>query len=1317
MLPALLLLSGAVAVFAQKDGSGSIAGRLTDLYSRPLASAGVTLRNTRSGLAVHTVTERNGAYRFAGLIPGEYSLEAESPQLGYGRLQGILISAGHEARVQAAISLTPRAEGSDPAGLDHSASRSVPPLQAGEPSSAQRIMAVAGDAGPPTSVRNSDAPPLSHREIESGLSSVPIEAINLTAKSAVVTSSKQAPGNGLVQSSETGTIPAAGNGLGSEGAARQNPALQPETHANPTELSWNNELAAVLKTKGSEAETAEAETSATVAGAGPDLAPRLAAEPGGAAIPMVGAGLARRETGFAMAAICGLQAQLQAVWPSHRNIELAAGAATDGENERVRGEELQQLPLAGRHWEDFVPDRQANQAGAVQGDAGVKDGSLNAGWSGNAITVDAASTQLAFGGRRGSQGLGSSLMGPGRSESAIREVETANVGAEGIPGRTEIGTSKGARGLHGKASIVDRQNLWGAQNPFTTWVKETPAATPGSLPGFTSLPYTAADRDMTWGVGVGGAMGKKRMFWFGALDGADRNNPGVATVRHPENFFAQPSNDEMQVLSARLQLSSVDPVDEGLAAYSGMLAQLAGLLGPAARSSKQWVGFGRLDWEGAERHRVMLEGTRALWNALGGGLTRASEAYGNHSFGVSHASETWMLGRWEAFLTPNLLAVTQGSMGRHILTDEPEAPSTLERSMLASAWGQLPQIVVDSRYGFTMGNPARFGPGSSPDEHLYEAQESSDWVRGNLLVRTGFDVRHNVDSTGFVRNHLGTFAYSRVENFISDALVFAKYGLAGALDPMDQHNCDQRGRAWRDANGQLHGLGYLPCYSYYTQTMGPTDWHLSTNDWAGFATAQWQPAKRLVVSAGLRWEHEDLPPPIAKAMNPELALTGRLPSLGSEWGPRASVAWGSSETRWPVVRGGYGMYFGRTQNSVLETVLTQTGSQKGDLNFFMKPVDNLTAGGAPPFPYVLTGEPTTVVKPGAVQMAPGFRNPEVHQGEVAVEEKLPGKVEMTATALMSLGRHLPVTADTNLDPVVNPGTITYAVVDASGKGPLQGHVTVPFFASWPVSATGGRLHANYQQISTLTSRANSTYEAAMLRIARTSRRGLSLNARYTYSHAMDWNPNETTQISGGSMLDPTNFALEYGTSNLDVRHSASASVIWQAPWRVRNLAGQLVNGWMLSAIGNLHSGLPFTMRTAGSITEEFESTGAVIAGLGTGMNGSGGDDRVYGVGRNTYRYPMTWKADVRVGKTFDLGRMREVQVFAESFNLFNHQNVTLLETTGYYITPGGASGTMPILNFLSGLKAGQTEFGKPLDVNATDFFRPRQIDFGMRLRF
>jgi hypothetical protein len=939
---------------------------------------------------------------------------------------------------------------------------------------------------------------------------------------------------------------------------------------------------------------------------------------------------------------------------------------------------------------------------------------------------------------------------PGVSESAIQEVRSTAGNAEAdaaraAGGHMDVETRHGTNGLHGQGFLFDRQNTWGAQNPFTQWVQETVPATSITTPVFTGEPYTPPDHEMAWGAGLGSHIRRDKLFWFGALDGFGRNDPGLATVRHPDQFFAQPSDDEMQALSGRLGPAGGNPVT----VYSGMLETLAGLLGPAPRTATQWSGFGRIDWEAAERHRFTLEGIGARWNSAGGGLTRVSEMFGSHSFGSSEASETWLLGRWEAFLTPNLLAVTQASAGRTIQGARPETPSTFEQGLLGgNLWGQLPQIVVDSRYGFTIGNPSRYGQGSYPDEHLYQGQESLDWVRGGLLVKAGFSVSHNADATSLLRNQTGTYSYASVENFISDALVFQNFA-SDPLDPAHQHGCDQTGKVWQDAQG-LEGRGSLPCYSYYTQTLGPAAWRLSTNDWAGYATAQWQPGKQLVLSAGLRWEREQLPPPIAAVSNSDLPLTRKLPDLGNNWGPRLGLAWGSGESRWPVLRLGYGMYFSRTENAVMEAAMTQTGSPNGDLNLFMRPTDDLPnyGGGAPPFPYVLTGLPGSVVKPGAVQFAAQFRNPEIHQGVVALEERLLSHVEVTASAAVSLGRRLPISVDTNLAPPTPSQTITYNVCDEAstttacaftGLGPIKApQITVPFYASWPASgeicpyyepaSTGvpGRLCPDYQQIDNLASRANSTYEAAMLKVVRYGRRGLSLHARYAYAHAMDWNPNQSTQVTGSDVLDPADFRMEYGPSDLDIRHSASTMVIYEAPWKLHQMAGRLGNGWMVSGIGNFRSGLPYTMRTAGSLAGEFTASGDLIEALGPGMNGSGGDNRVYGVGsdnvvynigRNTFRYPRTWKADLRLGKRFNLGETREVELLAESFNLFNHQNVTQLETTGYYIQRGSSLSDPPTLNFLTGLKTDTTAFGEPLNINATNFYRERQIQFGLKMRF
>lgn len=1234
ILAALMVLFGAELVVCAQSITGALSGRITDLHSRPIRGSAVVLRNVSTGAQVRTTTSRNGTFHLSSLPAGTYELNADSPSLGHGQLEGIVIAAGHEAHVQAAIQWLP-------------------------------VSAAATEQAHTESVTYP-------------------EIANSSAAEATSVGSRE---------------------LLSRASRHPNTMPSVERRTTDAKLAW--EVIRTWRVPGR---------------AMPAAAPATPASADNKALPGIGTSRAPTTTSATGQAATATSAGASG---AQAKPALSLGLSAQSGTVILSAAQLQSLPLAGRNWQNFVLD--APPAASNAGD-GVPS-SPRGGEEPAANRVDGASVQLAFGGSGVGRmhGRSAALIGPGANEVAIREVQSI-AAATGVDASrrasrgADEATASGTEHLHGQAFLLDRDNLWGAQNPFTQWVKQMAPGTAAAIPTFTPQPFTPRDRAITWGFGAGGRFRRKHLFWFVALDSYHRNDPGVSMVRHPENFFAQPSNDAMQLLSAQLGLSSSNPVAAGVAAFTPLLQSLAGLLGPAPRTSSQWTGFSRGDWQASERDRITVEGTGAQRDAPGGGMTRASELYGTHSYGSSFATEQWLLGRWEHFVTANLLLVTQGSFGHQNLTLPVETPSAFEKALNINAWGQLPQIHVDSRYGFTIGNPARFGEGSYPDEHLYQVQEQLSWARGPLLMKAGFEADRNTDATSLLNNHTGTYDYYSLDNFASDALAFAAFGISGQLNSLNQHNCDETGRTWHDSAGNLRGLGYLPCYTYYSQTMGPSNWWLSTSDWAGYVTTQWQPQKQIALTLALRWERQHMPPPITRLKNPDLPLTESEPSLGNEWGPRASLAWGTEKSRWPVLRVGYGMYFGRTPNRTIENVLTQTGSPKGDLYFFMRPTDNLASGGAPPFPYVFSGEPSNVVMPGAVEFEPDFRNGQVHQAEVTVEENLPGRVLVDASAVMSLARHLPVTMDANIDSAMNPKTITYAVVDGNGSGPLKAsQVTVPFYASWPspASPTGftGRLNPHYQQVTEIVSRANSTYEAATLRVTRYGPYGLALHARYAYAHAMDWNPSESAWNYGSSVFDPSHLREEYGNSSLDVRHAASIDVVWQPKWKFQGRARRLGSGWMLSGIGYFHSGLPYSMRTAGSLAKEFTTTGAAIVGLAQGMNGYGGDNRVYGVGRNTYRYPDTWKADLHLSKRFDLGEMRQLELLAETFNLFNHQNVTELETVGYTIRPGTASGELPSLSFLTGLKPGQTEFGQPLNINATNFYRERQIQFGMRMRF
>ena len=154
------------------------------------------------------------------------------------------------------------------------------------------------------------------------------------------------------------------------------------------------------------------------------------------------------------------------------------------------------------------------------------------------------------------------------------------------------------------------------------------------------------------------------------------------------------------------------------------------------------------------------------------------------------------------------------------------------------------------------------------------------------------------------------------------------------------------------------GLGNLPCYSYYSQTMGPTNW-IEHQRLGRFRHRPVAADKLAVLSAGLRWEREQMPPPIAALGQPRASFHGKCP-LWESTGGRASV-W-PGKRREPLAGAAARLRHVLWPDGKRDAGDRADPDRLSQWRFeFLHPahrrLNPTSTSGAPPFPYVLAGEP------------------------------------------------------------------------------------------------------------------------------------------------------------------------------------------------------------------------------------------------------------------------------------------------------------------------------------------------------------------------
>jgi hypothetical protein len=157
-------------------------------------------------------------------------------------------------------------------------------------------------------------------------------------------------------------------------------------------------------------------------------------------------------------------------------------------------------------------------------------------------------------------------------------------------------------------------------------------------------------------------------------------------------------------------------------------------------------------------------------------------------------------------------------------------------------------------------------------------------------------------------------------------------------------------------------------------------------------------------------------------------------------------------------------------------------------------------------------------------------------------------------------------------------------------------------------------------------------------------RGLDFRVAWTWSKAIDFGQSAGAVPRANGQFDPFTVRYDKGLSALNFPHRVVATVVWSP--QLNSSAGsgisataertvwRLASGWSVAWIFSESSGRGYSYDIYG---------GTRLAGGHQSINGSGGSVVLPTVGRNTLRLPDSANLDMRLSRSFHLGRRRGLQ--------------------------------------------------------------------------
>jgi TonB dependent receptor len=590
----------------------------------------------------------------------------------------------------------------------------------------------------------------------------------------------------------------------------------------------------------------------------------------------------------------------------------------------------------------------------------------------------------------------------------------------------------------------------------------------------------------------------------------------------------------------------------------------------------------------------------------------------------------------------------------------------------------LPNITVTGF--FTLSN-AIGGP--TAGTNFYSVRDVFSWNKGDHSIKIGGEVSLNKDIQQTLLNNYGVFTFNNgaTKNALADFLIG------------------------------------IP--SNVTQDAPVTGY---TNTWysALFLQDDFRVNSKLTLNLGMRWDVQTPPtdpnnrfvnyvPGQKSTVNPAAPVgalfygdpgveRGGIPVSYSHFSPRFGAAWDPFGDGKTSVRGGFGLFYGSISGNEWNTMtnfqpfstrltftnINQRTSPAGvPLGATLSNPYNAFVGGNP-FPY----KGTFLNGGGFFAVDSNFVWPLTYQMNFSLQRQLTKDLTVGAAYVGTVSTNLPFGRDVNY-PVVN-ATATNAGANILARRPN------PLFGA----------------VQQLKSDQSASYHGMQATWQLRTNKHLSFNGFYTYSKTLSsvQMHNNTTQ---GLAQNYSKLFLDRGRADTDQRHVFSMSFNFTPDYYTGGnaFARNIINGWSISPIIKLRSGLPFTI-TNGNVDANLDGVASdrarligdpkidnptaarwfntaafaqntVVTGVATDGNSP----------RNLLEAPGYRVVDLALSRDFKFGERFKLRFRAEGTNAFN---IVSLGQPGAAVPTGATSAT----------------FGVVTTANSM-----RKLQFGLRLTF